>query len=93
MAKAHDDAPAPAKAPAPEARPGARRCEPTDRAEGGLRRFKLRLDGHPSGFRSQCYVLAATEPEAKACYLESEKVDPTEVDGKGVKLVVTALPD
>jgi hypothetical protein len=68
-------------------------CDSSERATDGLKRFKLRLDGHHSGPRSQRYVLATGRDSAEACYLEYEKIDPKEVDGSAVKLVVTELPD
>lgn len=68
-------------------------CEPGDRAADGQKRFKFRLDGHPAGVRSQRYVLAAGREEAEAFYLVFEKIDPKEVDGQAVQLVVTELPD
>ncbi|AWM41758.1 hypothetical protein GobsT_71390 [Gemmata obscuriglobus] len=71
----------------------ARLCEPSDRAGGGLKRFKLRLEGHPSGVRTQRYVLAPDRAEAEAEYLRAEKVDPEDIDSKAVRLVVTELPD
>ena len=84
--------PAAPKAAKPAA-PKGRVCEPSDRAADGLRRFKLRLDGHPSGARSQRYVLAPDRTAAVGVYLQAEGIDPAEVDGKAVKVVVVELPD
>lgn len=71
----------------------ARLCEPSERAGGGLKRYKVRLDGHPSGARSQRYLLAPDRDSAHACYLTHEGIEAAEVDGKAVRLVVTELPD
>jgi hypothetical protein len=68
-------------------------CDSSERAVDGLKRFKLRLDGHPSGPRSQRYVLATARAAAEACYLEFEKISPNEVDGEAMKLIVAEMPD
>lgn len=86
-----------AKAPKsdkPTPQPGtAQVCAPSDRATDGLKRFKLRLDGHPGGARSQRYVLAPDRDGATAEYLRTEGIDPADVAGAGSRLVVTELPD
>jgi hypothetical protein len=68
-------------------------CEPGDRASEGQKRFKFRLDGHPTGARSQRYVLAQDRASAESCYLAFEKIGPKEVDDRAVQLVVTELAD
>lgn len=89
-----DDRAKPAADPGPAPTvPGPRVCDPGARAGGGLRRFKLRLDGHPSGARSQRYVLAPDREAAQAEYLRAEGLAPAEVDDRAVRVVVTELPD
>jgi len=70
----------------------ARLCSQDDRAADGLTRFKLRLDGHPSGARVQQYVLAPDRVAAEEMYLASLGVPRADVKD-AVKLVVAELPD
>ncbi|AWM40315.1 hypothetical protein GobsT_12160 [Gemmata obscuriglobus] len=82
-----------AKGEPPAPKPGARVCDPTERAGEGLKRFKLRLEGHPFGARTQRYVLAPDRDSAVGEYLRAEGIDPGDVDGAGVRVVATELPD
>ncbi len=75
----------------PTSNGSARVCNQNDRAEGGMRRFKIRaLNLGQRGYR---YVLATDRSAAEACYLAVEGVTELPEGVARVLFATTELPD
>ena len=71
--------------------PVARVCKQDERAEPGLKRFKLRVTNY--GTRGYRYVLAPDEAAARALHIEVEGLGNPPDGAEKPQLVVTELPD